>query len=617
MSPLIDNNKKESIDNNIVASIDESSRTLVFLETTEKISQQSAEAPEQEQSTLAETSLVEIDQRQWDGYEHSMEKQETKEGVQSEKRVTSRKVFIPKYLRREVNKVELDGFHKRVKRVPKDMSFEDAYYKTLKKEQDPGKFLIPCCIRDTGSAVSIMAIDSADLLGLKMEPSQDSFTFVDNSKANSAGMIKNVKSGGFHKRVKRVPKDMSFEDAYYKYRLGNFFIESRETDKDIEMLFNKVWRKPKRTLKKEQDPGKFLIPCCIHDHTLPNALCDTGSAVSIMAIDTGDLLGLKEPSQDSFTFVDNSKANSAGMIKNVKMFEDPGPTADFNREPAMPESASVDIRVAASVHFQFSESIDNKPSESDDSQSSESIDTKLSASVDTLRVTEQPETEKSKSGVRNKNRKKKKKRNADADSLSVVPLQCQEGSLEYRVRCKGGSESFTKARVLYDSLAHRPMRPARYRSCIHDHTLPNALCDTGSAVSIMAIDTADLLGLKKEPSQDSFTFVDNSKANSAGMIKNVKDLQLISFASPQYHNQRRSTLELQNRSTSSPQNRSAISLQNQTTLSLQNRSTRSFQHRSIPSDFQNSPRLKSLNLGEGTRIERRKRKGMHMQIPNQ
>ncbi|KAF3514360.1 hypothetical protein F2Q69_00006380 [Brassica cretica] len=186
------------------------SQTLVCLKTTEKISQKSAEAPEQEQSTLAETSLVEIDQRQWDGYKPSMEKQETKEGVQSEKRVKSRKVFIPKYLRREVNKVELDGFHK---------------------------------------------------------------------------------------KVKRVPKDMSFEDAYYKYRLGNFFRESRETDKDIEMVFNKVRRKPKRTLKKEQDTGKFLIPCCIHDHTLPNALCNTGSAVSIIPLDTADLLGLKmEPS---------------------------------------------------------------------------------------------------------------------------------------------------------------------------------------------------------------------------------------------------------------------------------------------------------------------------------
>ncbi|XP_013639557.1 PREDICTED: uncharacterized protein LOC106344793 [Brassica oleracea var. oleracea] len=113
---------------------------------------------------------------------------------------------------------------------------------------------------------------------------------------------------------------MSFEDAYHKYILGNFIRESRETDKDIELLFNKVNRIPKRTLKKEQYPGKFLIPCSIDSHHLPNALCDTGSAVNIMAIHTAELLGLKrELSKDSFTFVDNSQANSACMVKNVKV----------------------------------------------------------------------------------------------------------------------------------------------------------------------------------------------------------------------------------------------------------------------------------------------------------
>ena len=221
------------------------------------------------------------------------------------------------------------------------------------------------------------------------------------------------------------------------------------SESDIELLFNKVSRKPKRTMKKEHDPRKFLIPYSIHSHHLPNALCDTGSAVIIMAIETAELLGLKmEPSKDSFTFVDSSRVNSAGMIKNVKveireciipvdfhamdiksgktspllfgrafmatvgafcdfkrnkmcltnvdeavfydpmekkkseeliscieMFEDPGPTADSNREPAISESASIDIKVAASVDFQSSKSIDNKPSESNDSQSSESIDT--------------------------------------------------------------------------------------------------------------------------------------------------------------------------------------------------------------------------------------------------
>ncbi|KAF2612198.1 hypothetical protein F2Q70_00011227 [Brassica cretica] len=115
------------------------------------------------------------------------------------------------------------------------------------------------------------------------------------------------------------------------------------------------------------------------------------------------------------------------------MFEDPAPTADSNREPAKPGLASVDIQISASV----------------DTQLLESIDTKLSALVDTLQISEQAETEKSKSG--GKTRKRKKKKNVDADFLSLVPSQFQEGSLEYIVRCRGGPEPFTKIRVLCDS----------------------------------------------------------------------------------------------------------------------------------------------------------------------
>ncbi|KAF3532118.1 hypothetical protein DY000_02040928 [Brassica cretica] len=150
------------------------------------------------------------------------------------------------------------------------------------------------------------------------------------------------------------------------------------------------------------------------------------------------------------------------LISCIEMLEDPGPTADSNREPAIPESTSVDIRVAASVDFQSLESIDNKPSESEDSQSSESFDTKPSTSVDTLRLSEHPKIEKSKSGGRTKNRKKKKKRNVDADFLPLVPLQYQEGSLEYRVRCRGGSESFTKVKVLYSTNDTKVDQPVNY-----------------------------------------------------------------------------------------------------------------------------------------------------------
>ncbi|XP_056843084.1 uncharacterized protein LOC130495666 [Raphanus sativus] len=287
-----------------------------------------------------------------DGHEPVMERQATKEVIQigkrSKVRSKVRKLYVPKHLRREANKVELDGFHK---------------------------------------------------------------------------------------RVKRVPKGMTFEEAYYRYRLGNFFRESRETEKDIEILFNNVCRKPKRTLKKEQDLGTFLIPCSIHSYDLPNAIYDTRSAVSIMAIDTAEVLGFKmEPSKDSFTFVDNSKAKSAGMVRNVKveigectipvdfhvvefksdntssllfgraflatvgavcdlkknkicltnvdetifydivekkkseefiscieMFEDPAPTTNAIREPAKPGPASIDIQFSTSVDSLSQESIDKGP----------------------------------------------------------------------------------------------------------------------------------------------------------------------------------------------------------------------------------------------------------------
>ena len=88
------------------------SQTSVCLKTTEKISQQSTEAPEQEQSTLAKTSFVEsvdrrhlpgidqrhlpcIDRHQTDGYEPAMERHATKEEIPVEKRVKSRRPYIP------------------------------------------------------------------------------------------------------------------------------------------------------------------------------------------------------------------------------------------------------------------------------------------------------------------------------------------------------------------------------------------------------------------------------------------------------------------------------------------------------------------------------------------
>ena len=150
------------------------------------------------------------------------------ESVQEEqesdgRRLRNRKEKIPKNLKREANDKEMDGFTKRVLRIPIEKPFDEAYFThrlwmffretkvteedirrmfhqvrekmkhmiTLTKKSDPGKFAIPCVVTgvefphsmcDTGASVSILPRIMADHLGLTIEPSTESFTFVDLSE---------------------------------------------------------------------------------------------------------------------------------------------------------------------------------------------------------------------------------------------------------------------------------------------------------------------------------------------------------------------------------------------------------------------------------------------------
>ncbi|KAG5398188.1 hypothetical protein IGI04_020002 [Brassica rapa subsp. trilocularis] len=379
------------------------SQISICLRTAEKNNQQPAYAPGQEQLTLAETCFVEsVDRRhqpsvgrhQMDGHEPVMERQATKERISIEKRKKSRKPYIPNHLRREVQKVKLNGFHKRVKRVPKDMSFEVAYHKyghgnlflesretykyiellfnkvsckskrALKNEQDPGKFLIP---------FNIMAIDTAKLLGLKIESSQDSFTFVDNSKANSTCMIKNVKV--------EIGECIITED---------FHVVDNKSGKTSLLPFGRAFM---ATVGGGAGGGG--------GGGGGGAICDLKK--NKMCLINVDEIVFYDPVE---------KKKSEEFISCIEMFEDIAPPANSNREPAKPASPS------------------------------------LSASVNTLQISKQTGTKKSKSGGRTKKMKKKKKWNEDSDFMSLVPSQCKEESLEYRVRCRGGPELFTKVRVL-------------------------------------------------------------------------------------------------------------------------------------------------------------------------
>ncbi|KAF3523213.1 hypothetical protein F2Q69_00047947 [Brassica cretica] len=72
---------------------------------------------------------------------------------------------------------------------------------TLKKKSDPEKFAIPCTVKgiefphalcNTGASVSILPRVMADHLGLKVEPSKESFTFVDCSQRSSEGIVRDL-----------------------------------------------------------------------------------------------------------------------------------------------------------------------------------------------------------------------------------------------------------------------------------------------------------------------------------------------------------------------------------------------------------------------------------------
>ena len=144
-----------------------------------------------------------------------------------------RKEKVHNHLKRGVNEKEMDSFTKRVLRIPLDNPFKEAYFThrlwmffretketeqdihrifdqirekmkqriTLKKKSDLGNFAVPCLVKgfkfpcvicDTGSSVSILPKVMSEHLGLKIEPSHDSFTFVDHSTRNSGGIIRDL-----------------------------------------------------------------------------------------------------------------------------------------------------------------------------------------------------------------------------------------------------------------------------------------------------------------------------------------------------------------------------------------------------------------------------------------
>ncbi|KAF3555258.1 hypothetical protein F2Q69_00013213 [Brassica cretica] len=128
------------------------------------------------------------------------------------RRLRKMKEKIHKNLKREANEKKMDGFTKRVLKIPVEKPFDEFYFThklwiffretketeegirrmfhhvrerkklriTLKKKSDPGKFAIPCVVKgiefphalcDTRASVSILPKVMADQQGLEIEPS--------------------------------------------------------------------------------------------------------------------------------------------------------------------------------------------------------------------------------------------------------------------------------------------------------------------------------------------------------------------------------------------------------------------------------------------------------------
>lgn len=104
-----------------------------------------------------------------------------------------------------------------------------------------------------------------------------------------------------------------FYDSYHKHALCTYFSKRNVTEADIHLMFHSIEAKIRKVIKLEKkcDSGKFVVPCTVAGYKYSNALCDTGSAVSIMHVSKAFQLGLDiEPCSDMFTLVDCSRVNA-------------------------------------------------------------------------------------------------------------------------------------------------------------------------------------------------------------------------------------------------------------------------------------------------------------------
>ncbi|KAF2569271.1 hypothetical protein F2Q68_00024486 [Brassica cretica] len=244
---------------------------------------------------------------------------------------------VAKHLKRGANEKERERFQKRVFSIPLEKPFEEAYFThrlwmffretreteedirrmlcearekmkkriTLKKKSDHEKFAIPCTMKgiefphalyDTGASVSILPRIRADHLGLQVEPSKESFTFVDCSHRISEGIVRDleVQIGNA-----LVPVDFHVLDIKLKWNssllLRRAFLSTvgavcnLQTNQlcltliDPLVHYNSIpVKKPQTSSRRINDPGLIAARHCGAEYeTEYSALIETHTATSI------------------------------------------------------------------------------------------------------------------------------------------------------------------------------------------------------------------------------------------------------------------------------------------------------------------------------------------------
>ncbi|CAA7016804.1 unnamed protein product [Microthlaspi erraticum] len=113
---------------------------------------------------------------------------------------------------------------------------------------------------------------------------------------------------------------MSFKKLGATTHSPPFFHNCKETPEDIKELFEKAKVQPTfKTLYKIEDPGQFSIPCQVNGHYFDRTLCDSGSCINLMPTQTAKLLGITrlQPAQISIGLANHTIAKPRGVVVDV------------------------------------------------------------------------------------------------------------------------------------------------------------------------------------------------------------------------------------------------------------------------------------------------------------